>query len=352
MNTSFVKFTFSNVRNKFAEKIYINWGIELTRPIQIYGIINDTCNAHCPMCGRWRRSQLRELPASDWIRTLKSIKKTAGTFHINFSGGEPLLKKDFFEILEFCTKEKIMAGFTTNGLLLNKKNIDKILNLKIANINISVDSMDNKIHDTMRGMPGLLDKVKKNIEYLVSEKNRLKNKVQILLKPTVGSFNMDGLGDIVLFAKDLKLTGVNFQPIYKWTAEAEMMFKVDHKKLCDTIDKLVEMKKKGFNILNTIESIRDWRLHFEEVIPKQNSPCLVALRNLTISPDGDIYLCALGKPKIGNIMVDDIGLLWKSDMTKKYRKAQVNCKQVCTETCVVKRSWKDYANVFFKFLRG
>lgn len=166
MNTGFIKFALSNVRNKLAEKPYINWGIDITRPIQVYGILNDTCNAQCLMCSRWRRDELRELPASDWIRTLKSLKKTAGTFHINFSGGEPFLKSDFFEILEFCNKEKIMAGFTTNGLLLTKGNIDTILRLNIANINISMDNMDEKIHDTIRNTPGLLSKVKKNIEYL------------------------------------------------------------------------------------------------------------------------------------------------------------------------------------------
>ena len=278
----FVKVALSNARNKFAEKLYIKWGIDMTRPIQIYGIINNTCNARCSMCDSWRKPKFIELPASDWIRALQSLKETSGTFHINFSGGEPLLKRDFFDILEFCAKEKIMTGFTTNGFLQNERKIDRILSLNVANINISVDSMDEKIHDAMRGIPGLLSKVKKNIEYLVSEKNRLKKNIQIILKPTVGSFNMSGLDKIVKYAMDMKLTGVNFQPIFKWTKEAEEMFKVDRKELSDTIDKLVEMKREGSNILNSIESIREWRNHFDEVIPKQNSPCPVALRNLTI----------------------------------------------------------------------
>jgi len=180
----------------------------------------------------------------------------------------------------------------------------------------------------------------------------LKKKVQLILKPTVGSFNIDGLDKIVIYAKQKHLTDVNFQPIYKWTKEAEEMFKVDKQKLSDTINKLVEMKNEGFPILNTVESIKDWRFHFDEVIPMQNSPCSVALRNLTILPDGDIYMCALGYPKIGNIKVDDIQLLWKSELTRKLRKSLVNCKKVCTETCVVKRNWKDYMYLFLRFVKG
>ena len=340
-----------HIRGMIAGQLYLKWDIDITCPVQVYGVINYTCNAKCLMCGCWREKKTDELPARDWIRALQSVKKTSGNFHVNFSGGEPFLKKDFFDILEFCSKEKIMAGLTTNGLLLNKKNIERVLRLNVTNINISIDSMDENIHDTIRGIPGLLRKVKSNIEYLVLEKERLKKDVQIIIKTIVGSLNINGLDNIVKYAGEMNLTGVNFQPVYKWTEESEEMLKVNSEVLSLAIDNLIALKKEGFNILNPVEAMRDWRYYFEGIAPKQYAPCTIALKNLTIYPNGDTYLCESRKAKIGNIKENDITKLWKSDLAKQFRKDLVQCKKTCTETCVVKRRWKDYFDLFLKFLK-
>ena len=352
MNTDFLRFGISNACNKMAEMLYFNLGIDRTRPVQLYGIVNYACNARCLMCSCWQQENVQELPASVWINALKSLKKTGGLFHINFSGGEPLVKHDFIEILEFCSREKILAGFTTNGVLLTKKNVDRLLSLDLANINISIDSMEERIHDTMRGIPGLLAKVKKNIEYLVSEKKRLNKKTQIVLKPTVGAYNLKGLDRIVEYAENMQLTGVNFQPVFKWTPKAEKMFKIDSRELEDTINLLVRMKKQNRSILNSPEALRNWRFHFEDTIPIKNTPCSVALRNLTIFPDGSIFLCVLRDAKIGNIEVDDIGKVWREKRVRELRKELVNCKRICSASCDVKRSWIDYFNLFIRFIRG
>jgi len=352
MDTSLIWLGIANVRNKSAESLYLKFGLDITRPTQIYGLVNRTCNAKCKMCDIWRSDRLGELPAAIWIKGLKSLKSFVGTFNINFSGGEPLLKKDFFDILEYCTKEKIIAGFTTNGLLLNRKNVHRILDLDLFNINISLDSMENSIHDEVRGIPGLLAKIKENISYLVAQKQKLRKKLRIILKPTVYNMNLKGLDKIVEYAEKMNLTGVNFQPIFKRSKESENMFKINQNELITMIDTLIEMKKKGCCILNSEASIRQWVLHFNEEIPERNSPCVVALRNLNINPKGEVFLCSFRDSIIGNIKSGDIKEMWYSKKTGKLRKVLVNCKKLCTATCVVKRSWKDYIQLFFRLIRS
>jgi MoaA/NifB/PqqE/SkfB family radical SAM enzyme len=112
------------------------------------------------------------------------------------------------------------------------------------------------------------------------------------------------------------------------------------------------MKKEGYNILNSEASIRQWLPHFNEEIPERNSPCAVALRNLNIISNGDVSMCGFRESKIGNIKNDDFREMWHSERTQKLRKALVNCKKLCTATCVIKRSWKDYIDLFVKLMEG
>lgn len=346
MNSRFIPLALSNAISKLAEVMYLKYGYDYTRPVQIYGIINNICTAKCKMCDSWRYKNSSEVPAVFWIKALKSLKSFVGTFHISFSGGEPLLKDDLFEILRFCKNAKIMAGLTTNGALLNKKNIEQLIDSNLVNINISVDSMEESVHDGIRGVPGLLARVKENICYLVEQKEAKKSNIQIMLKSVVCAENLDKIDKIVEYAKEMNLNGVNFQPIFKWSEESSEMFKVDKKELLVKVEKLIEMKKTGYNILNSEASIKEWVLHFDDVVPKRNSACVVPLRNLTIKPNGDVFMCAFLDSKIGNIKNDDIKKIWYCAETKYVRNAQVNCKKLCTATCVVKRSWKDYARLF------
>ena len=352
MNFKVLDLGISNIRNKIVESLYFNFGFDFTRPVQIYGVVNNRCNSKCKMCDYWRIKDPEELPASVWIKGLKSLKSFVGIFHINLSGGEVLLKKDFFEILEYCKKENISVGFTTNGLLLNRDNIQRILDLNVFNINISLDSMDDTINDGIRGFPGSLAKLKENIDILTAQKQKGRKASRIILKPTVCSENLNGLDKIVEYAQRMNLAGINFQPIFKWSKESEEMFKVEKKDLVAMIDKLVQMKKEGYNILNSEASIRQWLPHFNEEIPERNSPCTVALRNLNIISNGDVSMCGFRESKIGNIKNDDFREMWHSEKTQKLRKALVNCKRLCTATCVIKRSWKDYIDLFVKLMEG
>ena len=352
MNRRFLQLGLGNVRSKLAELLYLKTPLDRTRPVQVYGLVNTRCNARCVMCDYWRDENPAELPAAVWVGALKSLRSFAGTFHINFSGGEPLLKADFFDILQYCKGAGISAGFTTNGMLLTGQNIRRIVEIDPFNVNISVDSTDESVHDAVRGTPGLLARVRQNIDRLIEYRDKADSRVRIILKTIVFDRNVGDLDKIVHYASQKGLTGVNFQPVLKWTGAAEEMFNVDKRVLAETVDKLLAMKKDGWAILNPAQSIRQWPMHFDESLPSRTGPCVVALRNMTISANGDIYLCGLRESIIGNIQDGDVGRIWRSSRARKMRKTLVACNRLCTATCVVKRNWRDYARLFFHLRKG
>ncbi len=346
-----IRLSIANLQNKLAESLYLKTGIDYTRPTQIYGLVNKRCNLRCKMCNCWRVKDV-ELPASVWIKTLKSLKELVGTFLINFSGGEPLLKKDFFEIVKFCQKEGILVGITTNGLLLNKEMVNRIVDHEVFSVNISIDSMEDKVHDGLRGKPGLLAKIKNNINYLKEYKNKERIDLKIILKSIVCAENIHGLDKIVEYAKEEELTGVNFQPIFDFSEESKGMLNLDYTLFEIMIKRLISMKANGYHILNTKENILQWPDYFKKKIPQRYFPCTVPLRNFIILPNGNIVLCGfLENTIIGNIKDDDIGKLWYSKKTKELRANMIDCKKICLATCVAKRNLKDYGALFKSFMR-
>ena len=105
-----------HTKNAVAESLRINTGYDITSPITFYGIINERCNVKCRQCEYWRLKEYKdEMTIEEWQNALLSIKEFVGEFSINFSGGEPYIKKGFLDLLTFANKNGIHAGVTTNG---------------------------------------------------------------------------------------------------------------------------------------------------------------------------------------------------------------------------------------------
>ena len=65
------------------------------------------------------------------------------------TGGEPLLRKDLIEVLEYATKKGIRTGFATNGFFLDEKVARKIKDAGISSIQVSLDGTE-EIHNKIR----------------------------------------------------------------------------------------------------------------------------------------------------------------------------------------------------------
>lgn len=352
MTTGLYRISYGNLKNIIAEKIYNTTSIDLTRPTQVFAIINKRCVSRCVMCDSWRVKDPPELAASVWIRFLSEMKKFNPYFSINFTGGEPLCKKDFLEILEFCSREGILAGFTTNGFLLTPAVVDRLMRMTLFNIHISIDSLNEKVHDRARGTPGALKLVLRNLDYLLERKGILKSKTAIIIKANVFDENLDDLEGLAVFCRKKGLNGLIFQPILKWTKGAEEMFRVDQTKLKNTIGKMIAMKRAGYPILDSESQLKAWVDHFNDQTSRRNGYCPVALRDLSIEPDGRMMLCDMVESTIGNIQHDDIATLWRSERVRKMRSTLMHCTGPCTSASAVKRTFKDYLELFRSLASG
>lgn len=126
--------------------------------------VNDECNLNCKHC------RVLEKNSKDGQLSLKQSKALlselyyCGITKLNLSGGEPFLRKDIFDILDYAKKFEDIV-ITTNCTLLDKEKCAKLSQYPNVRLSISLDGME-EIHDEFRGKKGTFQKVIKTFPLL------------------------------------------------------------------------------------------------------------------------------------------------------------------------------------------
>ena len=101
--------------------------------------ITDKCCLRCVMCNQWQHPHPDELKKEEWFRVLDQLKGIS-IKEINFTGGEPLMRTDIFEIIAYAHNLGFKCGLTSNGYLMDDKIIEKLIEAGITVFNISMDA--------------------------------------------------------------------------------------------------------------------------------------------------------------------------------------------------------------------
>ncbi|MCX6050984.1 MAG: radical SAM protein [Campylobacterales bacterium] len=155
----------------------------LNGSIAIWNFTNR-CNLSCLHC--YSKS---DLDAIDTLTT-EQIKKTilemkaSGVKFIIFSGGEPLTRKDLFEIADFCKENGVITYLSSNGLYFTKSNVQRIVDT-FNYVGISIDG-DEETHDFFRGLKGAFKETLKAV--LLANETGAKVGIRFTMtKDTIGS---------------------------------------------------------------------------------------------------------------------------------------------------------------------
>ena len=352
----FARLALKHVRNTFAETLYLNNVADVTRPTVVYGIVNERCNYKCRYCEFWRLKQYKdEMTIEEWQRALLSLKEFLGKYHVEFSGGEPFIKKGFVDLIEFCHAEGISWGVTTNGSALNEKTIRRVVAAKPFNINISMDSHQAEVHNYARGIEQSLEKITRGLKILNHERQSAGLDFPIMIKPVVHKLNFRSLPEMVPWATKVGGSVINFQPIDRWTQETydELWIEEDEMgDLQEVVDELLRLKRDGAPILNSELTLNAWTMHFrEESAPAELMPCRVGLRNYFIRTNGDVEVCWF-YPPIGNVKQNSAREIWASDEARTRRKETTECDRLCLFTCLSQKTLKDKVKMGLTLIRG
>ncbi|MGB2600062.1 MAG: radical SAM protein, partial [Candidatus Omnitrophota bacterium] len=109
-----------------------------------------------------------ELSIKEIISVVKEARKL-GLNSVKLTGGEPLLREDVKELLEFCASSGVETMIETNGTLITKDTARMFKKFKVGHISVSLDSASARTHDFFRGKKGAFKSTIKGIENLRDE---------------------------------------------------------------------------------------------------------------------------------------------------------------------------------------
>jgi len=118
-----------------------------------------------------------------------------------FTGGEPFLRKDIFDIINYSVSKGIKTEVVNNGSLINNPQIaKKIIGSGLKNIAISLDGANDQTHDHIRGVKGAFKKAVSAFGYLCEEKKTRGSGPQISMWTTIMKENVERVGRNDLFS--------------------------------------------------------------------------------------------------------------------------------------------------------
>jgi MoaA/NifB/PqqE/SkfB family radical SAM enzyme len=157
------------------------------------------CNFRCPHCYlTGTKKEKRELNTRQIFSVLRQLKE-AGTYPIGFTGGEPLMREDIFEILEFANRCGFKTNILTNGSLIDEKAAAALKKVNVNFVAITLNSIRPEIFDRLSGVKGALGSVKRAIGILA------KKDMQVGVSSLVTALNKDDIVEVSRYAGTLNI---------------------------------------------------------------------------------------------------------------------------------------------------
>jgi radical SAM protein with 4Fe4S-binding SPASM domain len=138
--------------------------LKLGIPLSVQLDLTYRCNERCIHCylDHDDHGEMTTIEIKDLLDQLAE----AGVFFLTISGGEILMRKDFFEILEYTRAKLFSVKLKTNAVLIREKEAQRIKSLGVESVQVSIYSHRPEVHDAVTKVPGSLERSLEAIRFL------------------------------------------------------------------------------------------------------------------------------------------------------------------------------------------
>lgn len=269
-------------------------------------LVTSWCNLHCKMCdyrmGAFNRNELNY----EQIRKLLSDAVEMGLERLDISGGEPMVRKELYDIISFASSLKLRTLLVTNGVLIGEAEAEKLVASGVSAVIISLEGFE-QTNDMIRG-DGNFRKALGAIRALQKYKEKLD---YINVGVTISKANYKQLYDFTKFIlEEIGVNSVSYNPFDK-----NMLYHENYEAVKDIftitpdmIDDLKEQLQKIIDYKNDFKKplppenyLRKIPQYFEGIRMLPDYPCYQPLMGCAVDCSGQVFPCWGEGIAVGNV---------------------------------------------------
>lgn len=275
--------------------------------------VTNKCNLFCKHCYRDAGIQADNELTTTEAKVLMVELVRAGFKMIIFSGGEPLMRPDIYELTEYAANLGLVPVFGSNGMLITEEAAKRLKKSGAKSVGISIDSLDPKKHDKFRGVSGAWRGAVNGM------KNCREAGLKFQVHTTVMRWNSKEILDIADFAAAMGASA-HYTFFLVPTGRGEGIEKqILHPEQYHRLLKEIMLKQKEVKIVLKPTCAPQFVRVAEEVDVKLrfSKGCLAGTSYCIITPKGDVQPCAYLSMPVGNVRESSFSEIWNESSVLK-----------------------------------
>jgi len=282
--------------------------------MEIY--LTDICNLTCVFCNIWTKSLVK--PTMD-LAQIKFLFRQAwymGVQYVGYSGGEPLLHRDFSEVIRLGKVFGFRQHVTTNATIVTKEKAEAMAE-SCQGVGVSIDGI-GPVFEEIRRTPWR--NVERGLNLLIDAG------VPVSLGLVITARNIDNVRDVMRYADDRELE-LGVQPYNKggivmpdgMMDDSDLALRPEHGPL------LAELMAE---FAERIPDQRDYHQFLFDYAMHDSKPtnCYISFEKFVVESNGDIRPCHVF-PVLGNVFVTPLRDIWFSKRYDELRNQMMACKR-------------------------
>ncbi|MCX8150731.1 MAG: radical SAM protein [Candidatus Bathyarchaeota archaeon] len=326
----------------FRQKLF-NEGLKgkANTPLIVSYAVTKACNLRCLHCHVEAKEALaNELNLKEAMQVIGEMAEL-GTKALIFSGGEPLLRKNFvLSLAEYCVDLGIIPAMLTNGLLLNHSVALELKEAGIMAVGLPIDALDPTDHDSLRNMSGSFAKAVNAIKTckdvdleVVITTMALKDTVHEIPK-RIDLISKLGADQVAVY--DLVPVGRGKDVMDKAMSQEQRVNLIRYLQQRQESSEMVFTMSGGQplypEIASAMHKANDTKpkdLLLKEFWVHNAVGCHAGILYFSLRPSGDVYPCTFLPVKVGNVREQSLSDIWHNSKVLNELRQRCLLKNAC-----------------------
>jgi MoaA/NifB/PqqE/SkfB family radical SAM enzyme len=297
--------------------------------------VTHRCNAGCEICYQKLKQDCDNELSVGEIRAI--IDQLPPWTILSFTGGEPFVRADFSEILDYGLDNR-KCTILTNGSMISDYQIDLMVRKRLLLLAVSIDGL-GETHDRVRRCAGLFDTVVETIRRIQDKKKKLNSMFPLIdIKTVVLKDNLGQLHKLLELSEDLSVDYLTLSLPRLMDNLYSAPYREELGEICAAMPQYPELDDREIDLLrqeitgigkhsgktvvrfypgNMLDENVIAQYYGQQLSARHFKACSEPWSRMSISPHGDVYPCL--SYKLGNIRHEPLSQIWNGARFKAFR---------------------------------